>query len=267
MTSFEFWEKTHTSPYHFPMNECIWNQSMFEDTDSDGRKLFDTIKLTCVPGGMIQYGCTAFGFDEAGAISDQVHYSVIRDFAFDDSEVGQTLLKEAMATLEPEKRIYAFFHYFGMSACARHGKLHESQTHIHSLLIKSGFAVEHENVYYSRTLCADTPQFDDVTLIWKELNDGSCREFAAQVDDREVCWGQVHFLPQGNIAYLRWIYTDSSRQHEGIGTKVMYALCSNLYNMGIQRFDTDTASGNIPAQRFYEKCGFRNEGITRSYHT
>jgi ribosomal protein S18 acetylase RimI-like enzyme len=98
------------------------------------------------------------------------------------------------------------------------------------------------------------------------MNAGSCREFAALMDSREIGWGQVHFLPQGDIAYLRWIYIDESCQHQSFGTQVMRSLFAQLYNMGIRRFDTDTARNNMIAQSYYEKNGFLNEGITRSYY-
>jgi ribosomal protein S18 acetylase RimI-like enzyme len=153
-----------------------------------------------------------------------------------------------------------------MSTCARHGKLHDSQKHIHDLLLNNGFVVEHENVYYSKILDGNAPA-SDISLLWREESAGSCREFAAVQSGREVCWGQVHFLPQGDIAYLRWIFTDGACQHQVIGTKVMYALFAHLYRSGIRRFDTDTAKDNLPAQKYYEKCGFTNEGITRSYYT
>ena len=266
MTEFEYWKATHTAPYHFPMSEEIWQQSMKEDIDSDGRKLFDSLTEQQIPGAIIQYGLTAFGFDENGEISGRVHYPIIRDFAFDQEDAGLELLRKAMADLGTEQRIYAFFHYFGMSACSRHGKLHESQVHIHNLLLENGFVVEHENVYYSKIL-DDTTPLSDISLIWRDETPGACREFAASLDGQEVCWGQVHFLPQGDIAYLRWIFTDGNRQHQGIGAKVMFALFNALYDMGIRRFDTDTALDNSAAQRYYEKCGFQNRGITRSYYT
>ncbi|MEE0060264.1 MAG: hypothetical protein UE295_05500, partial [Acutalibacteraceae bacterium] len=40
------------------------------------------------------------------------------------------LLNEAMKSLKTEKLVYEFFHYFGMSCFARHGKLLEKHTHI-----------------------------------------------------------------------------------------------------------------------------------------
>lgn len=277
MTALEFWKLTHNSPFHFPLNEDIWKQSMFADTDSDGRSLFENMTLRYASGdepidamhdGMISYGKTAFGFDDQGIISDKIHYSIIRDLVFpaDAPEIGQSLLDTAMNHFGSESRVYAFFHYFGMSACARHGKLHESQKHVHDLLLENGYLVEHENIYYSRILSQPEDSVP-IKLVWIEINAGSCREFAAVVDGREVCWGQVHFLPLGSIAYLRWIYVDEAFQHKGIGTNVMRALFSDLYEMGITRFDTDTARSNAAARSYYEKCGFTNEGITRSYFT
>lgn len=263
---FDYWKKTHTSPFHFPMEESVWEASMYDDVDSDGRKLFDTLTTTHASDGMIQYGRTAFGFNDAGEISSCVHYPVIRDLVFDHADAGQALLEKALSEFNTEARIYAFFHYFGMSACGRHGKLHEDQKHIHAMLLKNGFMIEHENVYYSKILSDNSP-VSDISLLWKDETSGSCKEFAATLDGQEACWGQVHFLPQGDIAYLRWIFTDGNRQHQGIGTRVMNALFCDLYRMGIRRFDTDTAKNNLAAQKYYEKCGFSNMGITRSYYT
>lgn len=278
-SAFDFWRAHHNAPYHFPMNEDTWLQSMDEDIDSDGRQLFDWLTThysRTAPSksgeinGMIVYGETAFGFDASGEISDSVHHKVIRDLTFpaEAPEIGQELLSHALLELDGEERIHAFFHYFGMSACARHGKLHESNAHIHALLLQNGFIVEHENVYYARNLTReDTALQREISLRWQKESPGRCREFAALLGDREVGWGQIHFLPQGDIAYLRWIYIDEKLQHQGIGTKTMYALFSELFSMGIRRFDTDTALNNIPAQHYYEKCGFSNKGITRSYYT
>lgn len=265
--AYDFWTALHNAPYHFPMDADTWDLSMHEDVDSDGRLLFNEIHTKVTDHAVIQYGITAFGFDENGEISDRVHYGVIRDLCFAPGYEadGQKLLNEAMRFFKKQEKVYAFFHYFGMSACARHGKLHESQGHIHNLLLKKGFTVEHENIYYSRTLNGIDVS-SSVSLRWKAMNEGNCREFAAVADGCEVGWGQVHFLPQGDIAYLRWIYIDEKRQHQSFGTAIMQQLFAELYQMGIRRFDTDTALDNIAAQGYYEKCGFIKEGITRSYY-
>lgn len=278
MTLFEYWHSQSAAPYHFPMTEDQWYPSMYEDVDGEGRTLFSSrfVECTRTTGqkdgeftGMIEYGKTAFGFDESGEISDSVHHNVIRTLCFDRDkpEVGEKLLNTALEHFGTGERIHAFFHYFGMTACGRHGKLHESSPHVESLLLRSGFVVEHENVYYAKALAAEDAAENAITLRWGELSPGGCREFAALFDGTEIGWGQVHFLPQGDIAYLRWIYIDEKRQHSGLGTAVMNALFTALYTMGIRRFDTDTARDNLIAQRYYEKLGFTNEGITRSYYT
>lgn len=266
--AFADWQHTHTAPYHFPMSEDLWDASMYDDVDSDGRVLFDEIHTKTTEHAMIQYGYTAFGFDDNGEISDQIHYAVIRDLYFDPAcpSDGLRLLDEAMDFFGNQERIYAFFHYFGMSACAQHGKLHESQRHIHDLLLENGFQVEHENVYYAKVLNGSDAADERISLTWQGLNAGSCREFAVASNGQEFGWGQVHFLPQGHIAYLRWIYIDEKRQHQGLGTAAMNTLCAQLHGMGITRFDTDTALNNTAAQGYYEKTGFTNGGITRSYY-
>lgn len=270
---FAFWQNTHRAPYHFPMDAPIWEESMYRDHDSDGRLLFAELNTEILESdgirGMIQYGKTAFGFDDAGEISGNVHYPVIRTLCFDPQcpQDGQILLDAAKEYFQNEPRIYAYFHYFGMSACGRHGKLHEKDRHIEQLLLENGFTIEHENVYYAKELTGEEASPEAVHLQWRELSSGGCREFAASVDGKEVCWGQVHFLPQADTAYLRWIYTDGSQQHRGIGSAVMQCLFAQLYRMGIRRFDTDTALDNTIAQSYYEKNGFIHQGITRSYFT
>lgn len=269
---FDFWRKHNTAPYHFPMTEEMWADSMYFDKDNDGRTLFSDLKTDYTEQygrctAMIQYGRTAFGFDDSGEFSEKVHYPVIRCLCFNDPTDGQTLLRTALDNLGSDERVYAFFHYFGMSACGRHGKLHENQKQVESLLLSNNFIIEHENLYYTRTLTDRDAATTGVTLSWRDLSAGGCREFAALHDGKEIGWGQVHFLPQGNIAYLRWIYIDGGRQHQGFGTATMQTLFSELYRMGIRRFDTDTAINNVIAQHYYEKNGFSNAGITRSYYT
>lgn len=66
------------------------------------------------------------GFDKDGAIRDTISLPVIRSFYFDkeQEEAGVRLLQEAVkAFSDGADRIYAFFHYFGMSCYARHDKM------------------------------------------------------------------------------------------------------------------------------------------------
>lgn len=259
-----------SSPYFFSVDYDTWKKSFINDVDGDGRTLF---KEFCVKGaydenepiGFVQYGKTAFGFDDRGEISSDVSYCIIRNLYFDENrpDVGRCLLKEAMSSFPSSETVYAFFHYFGMSCFARHGKLFERYDYIENLLKENGFAVEHENVYYSSALGCD--EASEVELHLHALTKGNqqCMDFVLSGNQVGGC--ELHFLDD-KTAYLRWIYVNDTLTGKGIGTQCMNALKRWLYQKGITRLDTDTAVSNVIAQHYYEKNRFTREGITRSYY-
>ena len=259
-------------PYKYEVEFDSWEKSYLYDVDGEGRPLF--LGLTTVGAyfdnqlvGFIQYGRTAFGFDENGEISDTVSYSVIRNFYFDEKqeEAGVQLLNEAFkAFSNTTSRIYAFFHYFGMSCYARHGKLFEKYDYIHNLLKQKGFVVEHENVFYSSTL--DRAKASAIHVEWHDGTLGGQRYCDFFLENNIVGGGEIHFLEQESIAYLRWIFINQELCGKGIGSECMLALKTDLFDRGIKKFDTDTAVTNKAAQHFYEKNAFAREGISRSYY-
>lgn len=256
-------------PFQYHPDFSQWEDSFLRDVDGEGRTLFSDLTTAgaYTDGaltGLIQYGRTAFGFDGDGAVSDQVHYPVIRQLYFDWGweEAGRLLLRQAGWAFAGEERVYAFFHYFGMSCYARHGKLYAGFDHIHRALLEAGFGVEHKNVFYSSALSgADGPSAD---LRWHGMTAGRQRTCDFLFDGRTVGGCEVHF-PEGGLAYLRWIFIEDSLCGKGLGTRCMAALKADLYRQGAVRLDTDTASTNTAAQRFYEKTGFVRMGVTRSY--
>ena len=60
-------------------------------------------------------------------ISFDISYNIIRNLYFDcdRADAGEKLLKEALDAFGTSEKVYAFFHYFGMTCFARHGKLCE----------------------------------------------------------------------------------------------------------------------------------------------
>ena len=172
-------------------------------------------------------------------------------------------MRAALDTFGKTDQVYAFFHYFGMSCFARHGKLFEQHRHIEELLKKCGFETEHENIYYSSTL--NGKEASEIEVVPYDLTKGNQQYFDFKVSDNQIGGCEVHFVNE-QIAYLRWIYVNGDLTGRGIGTKCMHALKQWLYQKGITRLDTDTANSNIVAQHYYEKTGFTREGITRSYY-
>ena len=255
------------TPYFFEVSFEDWKKSFEDDTDGEGRTLFKELCVKAVYEddiltGFVQYGKTAFGFAETSDIS----YPVIRNLYFREGrkDAGKMLLEEAMNSLGTKERIYAFFHYFGMSCFARHGKLFENHSHIESLLKETGFEIEHENVYYS-SLLSESAESEAVTTPCN-LTTGNQQYIDFRIDDNQVGGCEIHYVDD-TTAYLRWIYINSDIVGKGIGTKCMVALKSFLYEKGYRRFDTDTALNNLVARHYYEKTGFTRRGITRSFYT
>lgn len=257
-------------PYFFSVDFEYWKKSFTEDIDGEGRRLFKELNTKVVYDndklvGFIQYGKTAFGFAENGEISSDISYPVIRNLYFnkDRIDAGKLLLNDALENLGNNERVYAFFHYFGMSCFARHGKLFDNYTYIEALLKENDFEVEHKNVYYSSTLNGE--EKSDIVVTPHDLTKGNQQYIDFILEGSQVGGCEVHYLNE-NIAYLRWIYVNGEITGKGIGTKCMKALKSFLYEKDFTRFDTDTAVNNTVAQHYYEKTGFKREGITKSYY-
>ncbi len=257
-------------PYHFAVSFAPWKNALLADTDGEGRALFrDLVTLAAYEGdrilGFIQYGHSALGFDDRGEVSGEISYPVIRMLCFDPGQeaAGRALLETALNDLGDGQRVYAFFHYFGMSCYGRHGKLYEGLGHIRALLQGYGFVTEHENVYYAGEMGAEG---GDISLRWGEMTRGNQQFCAFLLEGQSVGCCEIHHVRPGEIAYLRWIFVTESRQNQGLGSRCMAALKSALARQGVTRLDTDTAMDNLRAQHFYEKNGFVRMGITRSFY-
>ena len=257
------------SPHFFLVDYSNWLNSFINDIDGQGRTLFNNLitKVACENKkivGFIQYGNSSFGFDENGEISYNISYDIIRNLYFDENrfDVAKLLLNDALKYFKESNNIYAFFHYFGMSCFARHGKLSDKHKHIQKLLIDNCFVIEHENVYY--TLKINDVDEIEIKLEVHELTQGNQQCIDFMYNNKQVGGCEIHLIDKNN-AYLRWIYINDDIKGIGIGSKCMNALKHYLYQKQIKRFDTDTALINNVAQHYYEKNGFTNKGITRSY--
>lgn len=258
------------SPCFFSTDFHTWKRSFMDDVDGEGRRLFKKLVVKAAYEenellGFIQYGDTAFGFDDQGELSSDVSCHVIRNLYFNktSADAGALLLKDAMEAFGPSEKVYAFFHYFGMSCFARHGKLFEHHDHIEALLKKNGFETEHENVYYSSVLKGNDEA--EVEIMPHNLTNGNQQYISFMISGDQVGGCEVHYVDD-RTAYLRWIYVNGDMTGKGIGTKCMKSLKRWLYQKGATRFDTDTATSNLVAQHYYEKNGFTREGTTRSYY-
>ncbi len=272
---YRYWQQAVQAPYVLKTGFDLWQGAMFNDRDADGGPLFDGL-MTKVASqgeqitGFIQYGYSAFAFGSTGNKLPDKRYPIIRQLYFEPQHAadGQALLQEAMDYFARESgTVYAFFHYFGLSCCARHGKLYEKYTHIEDLLFKNGFVIEHQNYYYSMMLSGRAGQEEHPWFRLEMLpGEGEQRNFLLYYSNSKVGGGTIAFLPQQDVAYLRWLYIHHEYQGKGYGVICLNLLLDQLAERGIQRLDVDTSTDNRVAQRFYQKNGFHFEGITRSYY-
>lgn len=162
---------------------------------------------------------------------------------------------------------FAFNHVLGLSCNAYHGKLHESKKYIANLLGEYGYSIEHQNVYYSIDLnTAQQVEIDDyIQIIKSGVNEHSKEEICFIYKNEKIGESVILYLDNIKTVYMNTIWIDNSYSNKGFGSKFIKLICNDLWLNGYARLDLDTAKNNLGAQRFYERNGFINKGITRSY--
>lgn len=250
-----------------------WQESLLNDIDGNGNRLFQALETTVAYQhnricGVIQYGFTAMGFDDQGILTSHLSLPVIRFlyFASQDIDVGQALLDQVNSYFYQEERRYAFYHYFGLSCLARHGKLFSNYPWIETLLKQNAFQIEHENIYYSRGLKVPCPNPKaGISISWATKTAGNQQQGIFLLDQQEIGEFELHFLEENHLVYLLWIGITEKKQNQGFGTDCLRLLLKELRALGYQRIDTDTAIHNHQAKHFYEKNGFKQQSITKSF--
>lgn len=273
---FQFYDSIRRQiPYWFDVSYETWYESMFQDTDYESADFFHELVTYVAYSdaeivGFIQFGIPNYIYEQSGEKNYDVKSGIIRNLYFSDEnmECGNGLVRIAEQYFKEQRvqKKFAFFHAFGMTCNAGHGKLYCSQLQIEQVLQNYGYVKEHENVYYKKILKpVEITTEKDMEIRYSAINEKGLCGFSIYVGDTYVGAGEIVYLPQGTIAYLKWIYIEKDFQRKGYASKALNLLFANLYQKGIARFDTDTADSNFVAQKLYEKNGFENMGRTRSY--
>ncbi|MCP4538710.1 MAG: GNAT family N-acetyltransferase [Chloroflexi bacterium] len=274
---FEYWQKMGAAiPYFFPVSASKWQTCLLED-ELEGEKVFKSLETYVATEsdqvlGFVQYGQPNFAWDENGNKYSDPQIGVIRHLYFERgrNDVGEALLAKISDRMTQFQQNHAFYHAFGMSCNAHHGKLHSSQSHVEQLLQAHGFAVEHENIYYVLDMNV-VESIEDGRLQLKSAPEGNKENFQAQLNDETIATAQVRYmgaLTNGyahDVAYLTWIGMHEQHQGKGIGTEFLQLLVEYLTSKGYRYLHTDTASDNLRAQHFYEAREFDRQGCSRCY--
>jgi ribosomal protein S18 acetylase RimI-like enzyme len=261
-------------PFYFPVDYDLWYKCMFKDCTEDGRPLFNELETYLyyegeILKGFIQFGISSFVFDAKKENEKDFnnHYAIIRNIHYSrDSKNPEKMLEMAYHYFDNKnsKEIDAFFHYFGMSCYARHGKLHESAFYIEELLLKHSFKKVHENVYFTKDLTTGNQDYHP-DISYELHKAGADREkILFKVNNEQIGYCLLSFL-QDNICYLYYFEIEEKFRGQGLGTRCLNNMFCILNERHIQKLDLDTTDTNYNAQRLYIKIGFHRKGITRSY--
>jgi len=267
---FEYWRKVGADiPYFFAVSAPKWQTSLLKDKLGSERIFKSLETYFATEGGQVlgfvQYGQPNFAWDENGQKYYNPKIGIIRHLYFEKerSDVGEALLAKAGDHLASFEQNYAFYHIFGMSCNAHHGKLHSSQSHVEQLLQAHSFRIEHENAYYVLDMRCITPAGNS-QLHLCSIPRSSEEKFEVHVNVEVVGTAQVKYLTR-NTAYLTWIGVVERYRSQGIGREFIKLLTQFLLSKQYHYLHTDTASDNVPAQQLYKTLGFQKEGCTRSY--
>lgn len=276
---FQYWKKlAEKVPYFFSVSPGKWRECLLEDKLDDEnmfrfQEIFIAIEKDQIVG-FCQYGQPAFAWDKDGQKYYNPQIGILRHFYFDEArlDVANLLFAPSEHYLKQFPNQHAFYHIFGMSCNAHHGKLHQSLTHIDSFLRDKGFQVEHENVYYSLELKESEPaHHQELELVSQVSLESDIQNYEICLSNHPIGIIQVRYLDRltggstKDIAYLMWIEITSASHRQGWGTKSMQLLISELRSKNYEQLHLDTASTNQNAQQFYERFGFQNRGKTKCY--
>jgi RimJ/RimL family protein N-acetyltransferase len=276
---FSYWKSlAERVPYFFPVSSKKWRQCLLED-ELDNEKIFSYQEtfVAVEEGrlvGFIQYGKPAFAWDKNGRKYNNPQIGVIRHFYFDEGrfDAANRLFVNSKSYLEQFPSQHAFFHIFGMSCNAHHGKLHQSLAHIDRFLHEKGYQVEHENLYYSLELSEIKPMHQNNRhLVFKPVIKPNRHKYEICLLENPIGTIQIRFLEEltggytTDTVYLAWIEINRPFRGQGLGTRAMQLLVANLKSGKFHQIHLDTAGTNKIAQQFYERLGFQNRGRTRSY--
>jgi ribosomal protein S18 acetylase RimI-like enzyme len=277
---FAYWQTIGEKiPYFFPVSLEKWHACLLYDTVDDepkfvAQKMYVAIENGTIIG-FIQGVQSAYAWNEKGEKYPDDQIGIIRHFYHDEGrvEVAKLLLGKIEPFINQFPQQYAFYHIFGMSCNAHHGKLHASLWHVEPYLLGKGFEREHENVYYSLELKDHQVGQQSGLLVQKPNHRTHKEDYEIIAGDKLIGSLRIGFLDQvtggktADTVYLTLLRIKQEYRRQGWASQAMMVLTNELHSRGYKYLHTDTAGTNIAAQRLYESLGFVNQGRTRSYIT
>lgn len=218
--------------------------------------------------GFIQFSKPTYIYQKDGTKDFSTIVGVIRQCYFEQEEamVGQALIEQATCYFDQEKisNRFAFYHAFGMSHTACHGKLPTTFIQTEKLLLAQGYQKEHENLYFAKVLDKVLKYEDSVQVIAVKMQVNQ-QNFNFMLDGNKIGTAILTYLPENDIAYLRWIGLAKMYQNQDYDNEVLQLISNLLIEKEFKELHLDTADTNKRAQHYYLKNDFQQLETTRSY--
>ena len=93
-----------------------------------------------------------------------------------------------------------------------------------------------------------------------------CVLIAASPADRPLGYVSCHFDPKSGSGQIGLAGVSSEARGRGIGNNLVLAALDWFAGQGAEKVAVVTQGKNIPAQRLYQRCGFRTQGLQLWYH-
>lgn len=272
----DYWKELSKSiPYFYPVSIDELTSALLDDRKY-GERIFNYLESYVVEEnnhvlGFIQFGKPHIYWDTKGQKCYNPNIGVIRNIYFNEDriDIGKILIDKAEDFFNNNSfdNCFAFNHALGLSCNAYHGKLHESNKYIADLLLEYGYKIEHENVYYTIDLntIGQVERDENIKIIKSGVNEHSNEVIDFIYKNEKIGESVILYLDNIKTVYMNIIWIDESYSNKGLGSKFIKLICNDLWLNGYKSLHLDTAKNNLGAQRFYERNGFTNKGITRSY--
>lgn len=261
-------------PYLFLCTQEDFTQSLLHET-SEGDEMFAQLYTYAIMQGtkvkgLVQYGIPNYEVNYDGERLTNRKIGVLRNiyFGLDSFREGRILVNRALEYFKQQgiESIRAFPHEYGMRVFGYHGKLYKSEYLVRFYLAWTGWKVNVESIYYTKSLKRLTAQRENRGYSFKEEQVEEDIQFFTICKYNKVIGGvQFHYVNHGKCAYMDFIYLSEEYQGRGWGSEAMWQMMILLKSRGIQRIDTDMEKMNAIGQRFLEKCEFGKLGHSYSY--
>jgi ribosomal protein S18 acetylase RimI-like enzyme len=99
----------------------------------------------------------------------------------------------------------------------------------------------------------------------RELESASAA-MVAEIGDAIVGVASVKYEVWNRRAVVSHLYVDAAARGRGVGSRLLQELRSRARGLGARTLFVETQNVNLPAVRFYERCGFTLVGLDTSLY-